>query len=44
MRSPHSLAGAGTQAIMMYVDDADAHCAHARSGGARIIQEPATHD
>jgi uncharacterized glyoxalase superfamily protein PhnB len=44
MRSPRSLAGAGTQAIMMYVDDADAHCAHARSHGARIIQEPETHD
>jgi uncharacterized glyoxalase superfamily protein PhnB len=44
MRSPRSLGGAGTQAIMMYVDDADAHCAHARSRGARIIQEPATYD
>jgi uncharacterized glyoxalase superfamily protein PhnB len=44
MRSPQSLGGAGTQAIMMYVDDADAHCAHARSRGARIIQETATHD
>lgn len=26
------------------VDDADAHCAHARSRGARIVEEPATHD
>ena len=44
MRSPRSLGGASTQAIMLYVDDADAHCEHARSRGARIIEEPATHD
>jgi uncharacterized glyoxalase superfamily protein PhnB len=44
MRSPRSLGGAGTQSIMFYVDDADAHCAHARSRGARIVEEPATHD
>ena len=30
MRSPQSLAGATTQSIMFFVDDADAHCAHAR--------------
>jgi uncharacterized glyoxalase superfamily protein PhnB len=41
---PRSLGGAGTQSIMFYVDDADAHCAHARSRGARIVEEPATHD
>jgi uncharacterized glyoxalase superfamily protein PhnB len=34
MRSPRSLGGAGTQSIMFYVDDADVHCAHARSRGA----------
>jgi uncharacterized glyoxalase superfamily protein PhnB len=44
MRSPRSLGGAGTQSIMFYVDDADAHCSHARSRGARIVEEPATHD
>lgn len=44
MRSPRSLSGAGTQSIMFYVDDADAHCRHARSRGARIVSEPATHD
>jgi uncharacterized glyoxalase superfamily protein PhnB len=44
MRSPRSLGGAGTQSIMLYVDDADAHCAQARSRGARIVEEPATHD
>jgi uncharacterized glyoxalase superfamily protein PhnB len=44
MRSPRSLGGAATQSIMFYVDDADAHCRHARSRGARIVAEPATHD
>jgi len=31
MRSPKSLHGAGTQSIMFFVDDAQAHCAHARA-------------
>ena len=31
MRSPKSLNGAATQSIMFYVDDAKAHCAHART-------------
>jgi uncharacterized glyoxalase superfamily protein PhnB len=44
MRSPKSLGGMVTQSIMFYVDDADAHCQHARAHGARIIDEPATHD
>ena len=44
MRSPKSLGGANTQCMMLFVDDADAHCAHARSRGARIVEEPATHD
>lgn len=44
MRSPRSLGGAGTQSIMFYVDDADAHCERSRSCGARIVEEPATHD
>ena len=44
MRSPKSLNGASTQSIMFFVDDADAHCAHARLHGARIVEEPATHD
>lgn len=44
MRSPRSLAGNNTQSIMFFVDDADAHCAHARARGARIVEEPATHD
>jgi uncharacterized glyoxalase superfamily protein PhnB len=44
LRSPKSLGGATTQSIMFFVDDADAHCAHARAHGAKIIEEPATHD
>jgi uncharacterized glyoxalase superfamily protein PhnB len=44
LRSPQSLDGANTQCLMFYVDDADAHCAHARAHGARILDEPATHD
>jgi uncharacterized glyoxalase superfamily protein PhnB len=44
MRSPRSLGGAGTQSIMIYVDDVDAHCQQARSRGARVVNELATHD
>ena len=44
MRSPKSLNGACTQSLMLFVDDADAHCARARARGARIVEEPATHD
>jgi uncharacterized glyoxalase superfamily protein PhnB len=44
MRSPKSLGGAGTQSIMFFVDDAEAHCAYARARGAQIVEEPATHD
>jgi uncharacterized glyoxalase superfamily protein PhnB len=40
LRSPKSLEGANTQSIMFFVDDAQAHCAHARSRGARIATEP----
>jgi len=44
MRSPASLDGANTQSIMLYVDDAAAHCAQARARGARIVDGPALHD
>ena len=44
LRSPKSLDGANTQCLMFYVDDAEAHCAQARSRGARIVEEPAVHD
>jgi uncharacterized glyoxalase superfamily protein PhnB len=29
---------------MVFVDDADAHCEHARAGGAKILTEPKTTD
>ena len=44
IRSPRSVGGANTQSIMLYVDDVRAHCEHARSRGAVIIDEPSTHD
>jgi uncharacterized glyoxalase superfamily protein PhnB len=44
LRSPRSLSGANTQSILFFVDDADAHCAHARSRGAQIAQEPTVQD
>ena len=37
-------AGGNTQNMMVFVDDVDAHCAHARNSGARIIDEPSVHD
>jgi uncharacterized glyoxalase superfamily protein PhnB len=42
-QSPQS-AGANTQNLMVYVDDVDAHCEHARRSGARIVDEPSLHD
>jgi len=42
--SPLDVDGRVTQAICMFVDDADAHCAQARAHGAAISSEPATHD
>jgi uncharacterized glyoxalase superfamily protein PhnB len=44
MRSPRSLGGMTTQSIMIFVDDVDAHCAHARARGAQIVEEPTLHD
>ena len=45
---PHGLsprtAGGNTQSLMLFVDDVDIHCAHARAHGATIIDEPALHD
>ncbi len=43
-KSPRTLGGANTQALLVQVDDADAHCASARAAGATIVTEPATHD
>ena len=41
--SPLTAAG-NTQNLMLYVDDVDAHCEHARAAGAQIIDEPSLHD
>lgn len=43
-RSPRSAGGANTQALLVQVDDADAHAAHAAAQGAKIVQAPETHD
>ena len=42
--SPLDVDSRNTQAICLFVDDADAHCAHARAHGATVTSEPATHD
>ncbi len=42
--SPLDVGGRVTQALCLFVDDADAHCAQARAHGATITSEPATHD
>jgi len=44
MRSPSSVGGVNTQAIMFYVDDVEAHCARAKKAGASITYEPQTTD
>jgi uncharacterized glyoxalase superfamily protein PhnB len=44
LRSPRSLDGKSTQSLMFFVDDVDAHCAHARARGARIVDEPTLQD
>jgi uncharacterized glyoxalase superfamily protein PhnB len=43
-KSPTSLDGANTQSLMVFVDDAEAHCARARAAGAKIFMEPEVHD
>ena len=43
-KSPKDVGGANTQQICVFVDDVDAHCAHARQRGAQIAREPATSD
>ena len=42
-RSPLSLNGT-TQGLLVFVDDVDAHCTHARAAGAKITDEPKVHD
>ena len=43
-RSPTQIGGANTQNMMVYVDDVEAHCRHARESGAEIVSGPETHD
>jgi uncharacterized glyoxalase superfamily protein PhnB len=43
-QSPRGVDGGNTQNMMVFVDDADAHCAYARANGAKITKEPATTD
>jgi uncharacterized glyoxalase superfamily protein PhnB len=43
-KSPRQLGGDNTQNVMIYVDDAEAHCARARAAGATIAAEPTVHD
>ena len=42
--SPRTIGGKNTQTMCVFVDDVDAHCAHAREHGARIDREPKTDD
>ena len=39
-RSTPALLGAGTQSLTIFLDDVDAHYRHAKSQGAKIIEEP----
>ncbi len=43
-KSPKSIMGANTQNVMVYVDDALAHCERARKAGATITVEPKVSD
>lgn len=43
-KSPKSVGGVNTQQLCVFVDDVDAHCAHARAKGAQIVVEPLTTD
>jgi uncharacterized glyoxalase superfamily protein PhnB len=43
-KSPRSLGGANTQTLCIIVDYVDAHFRHAKSTGAKIIDEPTTSD
>jgi uncharacterized glyoxalase superfamily protein PhnB len=43
-QSPRSIGGVNTQMMCVFVDDVDEHARHAKSAGAKIIEEPATSD
>ena len=44
LASPRATGGANTQALLVHIDDADAHCERARAAGAVIVVEPETQD
>lgn len=44
LRQPDEIGGAETQAVYVVVDDADAHYAHAKAAGARILLDIKTQD
>lgn len=43
-RAPTQIGGTNTQNLMIYVDDAEAHCERARQAGAKIVSELKTTD
>jgi uncharacterized glyoxalase superfamily protein PhnB len=43
-KSPSSVGGANTQCLCVCVEDVDAHFERARAAGAKIVDEPQTHD
>jgi uncharacterized glyoxalase superfamily protein PhnB len=43
-RSPQNIGGGVTQALCLFVDDADQHHARAVAAGAKIVREPRTDD
>jgi uncharacterized glyoxalase superfamily protein PhnB len=42
--TPGMVGGKNTINLMLYVDDVDAHAAHARAAGAVVVSEPTTND
>ena len=44
MVSPRSVNGANTQSVMIYIDDASAHCERSRAAGGVISYEPTVSD
>jgi uncharacterized glyoxalase superfamily protein PhnB len=43
-KSPRSVGGTNTQMVCVFIDDADAHAAHAEKNGAVIVDPPTTTD
>lgn len=43
-KSPASIGGNITGAVMIFVDDCDEHAAHAKAHGAKVVRGPETND